>query len=206
MDSAKEIYGQLPSLETLSKEYIQQSKYILNAAIIEVLRDKNPDDVAKAKATIFEILESEEVIYDPIKYTLIDGRFLDGAAELAYLARRSPDLAPELYRQSGVLFAPFMALKAIQSFEQAETHDADLSHHHSQIARLYEKLGDEKSQARHEKLNAVFLKAHPEFKPNQLQDKKQSAVYASNVNVLPITLGRDGKSKFKSNLNLNLDS
>jgi len=202
MDNTQKKEMELPALGELSVEFIHQSKYILNAAIIEVLRDKHPEDVSIAKTLIFEILESEDPIYERVKYTLIDGRFLDAASQLYDLADRSPDMADELYCQAGCLYAPFMAMKSVLAFEKAQACDADISRHHGQLVRLYARMGDEKKRALHQRLEAEFLEDNPELKPGLLKDKRVSGRYAANVEILPITLGRDGRTKFRSSLKL----
>jgi len=60
-------------LEKLTEDSISQSKYILNAALIEALRDRDPEDVRALKETIFWILEQKEDIFETIKYS--NGRF-----------------------------------------------------------------------------------------------------------------------------------
>jgi len=190
------------ALEQLSDEYIRQSKYILNAAIMEVLRDRNPEDVATAKALIFEILEDTDHLYERVKYALIDGRFLDAAEQLFDKAERSPDIAAKLYRQSAILYAPFMSLKAIQAYEKADLERAELGPYRAQMARLYHRLADIKNAEKQETLAKAYAKENPESQPEIIDNAQTARPYAANVMVLPLTLERDGARRFSANLNL----
>jgi len=203
MLSTKNLEQGVQPLEQLSVERIRQSKYILNAAIIEVLRDSHPEDVSVAKKLIFDILDAKNSDLESIKYALIDGRFLDAAQELFFKAGLNPEISGTLYKHSGVLYAPFMSLKAIEAFELAEKNKAELGPHRSQMARLYSRMADEKNAKIQAELAAEYTAQNPESETEVISNKRTAKPYASNIAVLPITLERDGRKRFSANLDLN---
>lgn len=193
MENPDHISDSLPPIDALNKENIRQSKYMLNAAIAEVLKGRNPNDIAKVRATIFEILESQDPIYQKVKYSLLDGRFLDGAADLSYLAKRSPDLAGELFRQSAILYAPLLTWKSVEAFEQALDNSADLSRHHGQLARLYNKMGDQSASERYRSLHQKYLEENP--KAELIVEAAKEEVDADNK-VIALNLARKNRARF----------
>ena len=92
-----------PDGEALSEAQIHQSKYLLNAAIMSVLRDKNPVDVHVVKQVMFELLESSSPDLEPVKYDLIDGRILDAADHLFFLGQKNLEDRGDYFVKAGLL-------------------------------------------------------------------------------------------------------
>lgn len=200
MDLAETYKTERTAVEKLSEEYIIQAKYILNAALIEVLRDKNPYDVQAAKKVIFSLLESENPEFETIKYSLIDGRFLDAADELSELAKTSLENAGALFLQAGVIFTPFLSVKAIAAFEKAEDSGADLTLHHAQIAKLYRKVGEIRKAEKHDRIADQLDHKEQVIAGVSVDNGTSGQPFAAEIKILPMTLGRDSRLRFTPNL------
>ncbi|NNE57661.1 MAG: hypothetical protein HKN36_06095 [Hellea sp.] len=191
----------IPALEKLSDEYISQSKYILNAALMEVLRDKNSYDVQAVKQITFSILESEDRELETIKHSLIDGLFLDAADELTYLAERSHEKAGKLHLQAAVLYLPIISTKALSAFEKAEAEGTDLTDYALQLSNLYRRMGDPEKSQKYEKI-ARENGNDVDIAGRAVDQNGDVTNYASDMKILPLTLRRDTNAKFVSNLKL----
>jgi len=202
MDLAQQPDNSKPAVEKLSEEYIIQSKYVLNAALIEVLRDKNPRDVQAARQTIFELLESEDHELESIKYSMIDGRFLDAADELSLLAKRSHEKAGDLYLKAAVIYAPFLSVKSLSAFENAEAKGANLTGHHRQLSALYSRVGEHSKADKHKALAAEFEDGDQAIAGVSVENDNAGRPFAGELRILPITIARDGRQKFAQNLKL----
>lgn len=202
MDLAQKNENSVGAVEKLSVEFISQSKYILNAALIEVLRDKNPRDVQAARHAIFTMLESENNELEAIKYSLIDGRFLDAADELSMLAKKSHENAGDLYLKAATIYAPFLSVKALTAFELAEERGADLSAHHRQLSSLYRRVGEHTKAEKHAALGLEFDHHERSVAGVSVENDKADRPYAAEIKILPITIARDGQQKFAENLKL----
>lgn len=141
---------------------IHRSKCLLNAAIPASLNGKHPDDVIAVKSVVFDILDTDDRVYDGVKGVLIEGDLFDAAQMLEFKAGRMPDKAAILYMQAAVLFAPLMNVKSIMAFEKAQKFDADLGPHHAMMARLYKRMGDPKASQLQRKLAEEYKEKYPE--------------------------------------------
>ncbi len=199
----------IKGLKKLSDESISQSKYILSAALIEVLRDRNPNDVKALKEVIFWVLEKSEDAFEVMKYSIVDGRILDAADEMVLLAKRSQNSASlaeglrgELFFKAGILYRPFVTFKALTCFENALQANIDAKLCHAEIGRVYRRLGDITRAVKHEMLSMGASAQSVKLAGVSVSNDKPNQPYASNVTLLPITLVRDNEKKFSTNLEL----
>lgn len=153
----------------LDEKDIHRSKCLLNAAIPASLKGKHVDDIRTVKDLVFDILDSEDIVYDGIKEVLIEGDLFDAAQMLEYKARRMPDRAAVLFSQAAVLFAPLMNLKSLIAFEQAQKHDAELGPYHAMMARLHDRMGDPKASQLQRKLADKYNAKHPQPMADRLE-------------------------------------
>lgn len=196
-------------LKKLSQESISQSKYILSSALIEALRDHNPDDIKALKETVYWALEKPDDIFEPMKHSIIDGRILDAADQMAELAKQgvksaslTAGLRGELFFKAGILYRPFLTFKALNCFENALQADVDAKLCHREIGRVYRRLGDVTRAVKHEMLSMGASAQSIKLAGVSVDRDKPDQPYASNVTLLPITLVRDSEKKFSHNLDL----
>ncbi len=128
--------------ERLSRQHIEKSKLILNAALSRVMKNKSQAEFKQVRSVIFSLLDSSDRALDGLKYVLVEGRFLDAADDLMKLSGRILERQGNYRLKAALIYAPFAPQKALRAFDLSRDSGADISPHYEQIARLHRSVGN----------------------------------------------------------------
>lgn len=140
---------------------IHRTKCLLNAAIPASLNGKPAEEIAAVKSVVFEILDSEDPVFESAKGALVECDLFDAAQILEFKAHHMHDRAAELFVKAAVLFAPVMTVKSILAFENAQVNEAELTPYRTMMARLYRRMGNPEEAVRQESLVADISMPEP---------------------------------------------